>query len=493
MGIGLNVGHAMGAITVGNVLICAYICLILGPGWKYHLGFSVSERISFGIYGSILPVLVRIILSIVLYGAQSWLGGLSVVVLLSGMSKQFLNMKNTFPASVGMSTRDFIGFLLFQLIQMSFLTVAPHKLDMLLVSSCAATFVAFIAMLILCIHNSGNVGPLVTEQLYLTPTTTERMWLYAISIWIGALSPDIMNQNDFSRYSKSPSLMNWGVVVAILAAGTFVPLTGLLCASATKGEYGYAKWMPTEIIIDWLHEHFNTSNRVIAITFGFIFLMSQLSFNVVANGFAGGMGMAGICPKYINIKRGAFITAVLSWVVHPWSFYGDSSIFLDVMSSMGVITIPIIAISVADFLWVRHLKIPVLDLYTDAKDGTFFYWFGLNWRAILVWVISVALGLPGLISNFGTKKVPRIFVYLFQGNAIFSFVGPFVAYILICYLFPVKLGQTDVNKSVALPLTPENGPASVIENDGLSPQNSKVLDHILASEEQSTYSERAHP
>lgn len=441
--LGLNIRHAMGAITVSNLLICAYICLNSVPGWKYHIGFCVSQRITFGIYGYVIPVLVRIVLSVIFYGAQSWLGGVSVVVMLSGLSKLFLNLKNTFPSHVSMETRDFIGFVIFQLVQMLFLTIPPHKLDTLLVCSCGATFVAFITMLCICISDNHGIGPLLAQKVALSTSRTEWMWLYAISIWNGALSPDIMNQNDFSRYARSATQMNWGIIVAILTTGTVVPLAGLLCASATDGEYGSPKWMPTEIIIGWLHESYSARNRVVAVIFGLIFSSSQLAFNIVANGLAGGMAMTGICPKFINIRRGAFITALLSWVAQPWTYFNSSSIFMDVMCSLGIATNPIIAISVGDFLVVRNSNVPVLDLYNASSDGTFYFWRGINWRAMLVWVVTVAVGIPGMISNFGEKNIPRGFINFFYGNGVFSFLCPFIAYVVVCAVFPVNGGELD--------------------------------------------------
>lgn len=66
--------------------------------------------------GSYVGILLRIILSIVWYGSQAWLGGLCVSALLSSWSHDFLMMKNTLPESAHMVTRDLIGFVLFHLI-----------------------------------------------------------------------------------------------------------------------------------------------------------------------------------------------------------------------------------------------------------------------------------------------------------------------------------------------------------------------------------------
>lgn len=434
--LGLNVKHAMGAITLANLLISMYICLNSVAGTRYRIGFSVSQRMVFGIYGSIFSIIVRFMLSLILYGAQSWLGGILLVVALSGFSRLFLNMKNTFSLGLNMTTRDFCGFLVFNIVQMAFLLSKPHKIDRLLVYSCGATFVAFITILGLCISNNHGLGPLYHQRVNMPSERTFWAWLYAIATWYGALSPDIMNLNDFSRYARSPERMNWGTVAAIMTTGSFVPVAGLLCASATEGTYGTPLWLPTDIILRWLQETYSTKNRAIAVIFGLIFCSSQLSFNIVANGFAGGMSIAGIIPKYATIRKGAFITALVSWAAQPWNFYNSSSVFVKLMSSIGVITTPVIALSIADFMVIRRSVIRVQHLYSSSPEDSFYFWKGFNLRSIAVWLGGVAIGLPGMIFNFSSHVKPDVALKLFFGHALFSFVGTFIAYLAVCYVFP---------------------------------------------------------
>lgn len=72
-------------------------------------------------YGAHVGIILRIILSIVWYGSQAWLGGLCVSALLSSLSYSFLNMENTFPESSCMLKRDFLGFVIFHIISIPFL------------------------------------------------------------------------------------------------------------------------------------------------------------------------------------------------------------------------------------------------------------------------------------------------------------------------------------------------------------------------------------
>lgn len=47
-------------------------------------------------------------------------------------------------------------------------------------------------------------------------------------------------------------------------------------------------------------------------------IISQLSINVVGNVLAGGLDVAAMFPKHVNLRRGAYIIAALSVLPNPW-------------------------------------------------------------------------------------------------------------------------------------------------------------------------------
>lgn len=443
-GLGLNIGHVMGALTLGNILICVYTCLNSKPGSKYHIGYTVCQRMIFGIYGSSVGIVIRIILSIVFYGSQSWLGGLALVVVFSSFSENYMNLENTFPESLAMTTRDFIGFLAFQIIQMFFYLMRPEKMNSWVNGACIITFISFVGVLVACLAKNHGPGPIYHQKVTMSGWETGWMWLKGMTIWYGALSPDVTNQSDYSRFASSTKKMHWGIITSVMITGTFVPLAGLLCASATQELYGQALWLPTDIVLQWLSDNYSSGCRAAAFFLGFSFAASQMAFNVIANGFAGGMNLSGIYPKFLNIKRGAVITALLSWAVQPWNFYNTSSVFISVMSSFGVVVTPIIAIIIADFYLIRKSVIPLLELYTTDKEGTFYYNKGVNWRAICVWLAGVAPGIPGLVASVKLDAdVPLGLMNFYFGNILFAFICPFILYLIVAKVFPVKVGTDD--------------------------------------------------
>ncbi|OAL39996.1 hypothetical protein AYO20_00909 [Fonsecaea nubica] len=62
-------------IWAGYILTGIFVSLGGRMGAMYHISFPVAIRSSFGIYGSIWPVLNRIVLAIIWYSVQGWIGG----------------------------------------------------------------------------------------------------------------------------------------------------------------------------------------------------------------------------------------------------------------------------------------------------------------------------------------------------------------------------------------------------------------------------------
>lgn len=52
------------------------------------------------------------------------------------------------------------------------------------------------------------------------------------------------------------------------------------------------------------------------------------------------MDMAGLWPKYINIRRGSYIMACIGIATQPWQLLSTADKFLKVLSGFGVFMAP---------------------------------------------------------------------------------------------------------------------------------------------------------
>jgi cytosine/uracil/thiamine/allantoin permease len=67
---GLSVPQAMVVIVVGRLLIAGFSTLVAWAGLKWHIGFTVQNRYTWGMKGSYIPLLQRILLNFIWNAVQ---------------------------------------------------------------------------------------------------------------------------------------------------------------------------------------------------------------------------------------------------------------------------------------------------------------------------------------------------------------------------------------------------------------------------------------
>lgn len=443
--LGLNGNHSMGIVVIANVII-SIVSVVCGYfGARYHIGYSVFQRVIFGVRGSCLGVLIRSILSVVWCASQAWLGGLCVNVVICSWSKSYLEWENTFPDSVPMTNQELCGFVIYMGITIPTILSKPEKLDWLLAAGSICVFFMGIGITCWAVHeNDGHYGSLMSAEMTLSSSDLGWAWIYALSIWYSSLTAGISNQCDYSRFNKSPVLSSLGIMIGNQVLGFVIPLLGILSASAIYEQRQEYYWMPNDICMMWLEDNYSPKARAGAFFCGLALVVSQLGINSVGNAISGGMDLASLFPRYINIRRGAIICLLLSWPTQPWLFYNADSVFLTVMSSFSVFVTPLIAVFICDFYVVRKRIIKLTDCYINSKDSIYWFELGVNWRSIASLLIGMAPGLPGLINAANPSiSLNTGGMRLYQGSFIFQFLVGFTAHYLINLVFKVKVGEED--------------------------------------------------
>lgn len=79
---GLSWWQSWLCVWTGYTIAACFVCLTGRIGAKYHISFPVVSRASFGIWGSLWPVLNRAGMSCVWYGVQAWIGGTCVYLMI---------------------------------------------------------------------------------------------------------------------------------------------------------------------------------------------------------------------------------------------------------------------------------------------------------------------------------------------------------------------------------------------------------------------------
>ncbi|KAJ1533422.1 thiamine transporter [Saccharomyces cerevisiae] len=437
--VGLSYSETIGAFIIADLLTILFALANSCPGYDWKVGFTLAQRFVFGIYGSALGIIIRILMSIVYYGSNAWLGGLCVNMILDSWSHHYLHLPNTLSSKVAMTTKELIGFIIFHILTAFCYFMKPYHMNYILIWSCVGTFFAMLGMVIYLTKSAHGVGDLFTST-HSTVTGSKKAWawVYPISYWYGSVSPGCTNQSDFSRFGSSNCAIWTGTIVALLIPATLIPVFGIIGASACEKLYGQTFWMPMDIFDNWLTTNYSAGARAATFFCGFCFVMSQISYTISNCGFASGMDLAGLLPKYVDIKRGAIFAACVSWACLPWNFYNSSSTFLTVMSSFGVVMTPIITVMICDNFLIRKRQYSVTNAF--VLKGEYYFTKGVNWRAIVAWVCGMAPGLPGIAWEVNNDYFHNTgIINFFYGDSFFSFLISFFVYWGLCLLFPFKI------------------------------------------------------
>ncbi|RDW83488.1 hypothetical protein BP5796_04979 [Coleophoma crateriformis] len=430
--IGLTAGQALGAVLLGASFasLNAFLCGEMGR--QHYIGYTMMGRATWGLYGSYLCIFLSVVQSLIYFGIQSFYGGQATVLLLNAIFPSFLRMKNTLPASAGITTPNLIGFLVFMAIFAPIVAVPPHKLGKLLLPVFACTCVTFAGVLGWALHANGGPGNLVAPAIAITPLANRYAFVSGISQVAGAYTGGSVRLSDWTRFTATPQAPRVGMVIAQPLSLTIGALVGVLVTSATYELI--LEWNPLLILQYVQTIQYTPACRAGTFFAGLGFLASQLFVNLTQNCVSTGMDLAGSLPRFITLRRGGFIVCIVGVVIQPWRFLGSAATFLSVIGTFAVFLAPMTAILVTDYWLIRRRKVKIPDLY--RADGIFWYHYGLNWKAFLVFFCCIAPSFPGLINSVNGMHISIGLQHFFSCTYFFGYTSAVLLFWGISTIFP---------------------------------------------------------
>lgn len=291
------------------------------------------------------------------------------------------------PASTAMTTAQFVGYIIFFVLSLPFIWIKPHKLRWFLQATSASAIIFFLCFLIWALATMGSDGFGDTlqsqNQLPATGGPQSIAWLmvYGIISTVGAIATGILNNNDYTRLARKPYHASWGQAIPFSFYAIVSAIFGILVVAATQQRLGAPEWNPPTILAKLLEKDPSSGTRAVIFFSGLALFLSQLGNNVPGSALAGGIDLASVFPRYINIRRGAYITAILSPIVNPWRLVGTATTFLSVVAGYGVFLAPMTGILVANYWLINRRKLDVDSLYRGDSSSIYWYKSGVNWRA----------------------------------------------------------------------------------------------------------------
>lgn len=316
---------------------------------------------------------------------QAWIGGSCVYVVLQAIWPSLENrIPNHMPASTGMTTAQFVSYIVFCIISLPIIWIRPHKLTKFFYVSSSTVLVFELVLLIWSLATMGpsGFGDTISGKAAVQDASKGWSVVYGIISCIGGISAGILNQNDYARFSRTPRDAIMAQIICPTIYATITPIVGILVTAATQERYGAPLWnLPG--LLTAIQVTGGSRSRAAVFFAGVALVISQFGINIPGNALSGGFDFAALFPKYLNIRRGAYITALLSMVVNPWQLLSSASTFLAVLSSYSVFLGPMIGLMISSYYLVNRQRINVDHLYLGNSQSVYWFWHGINWRAIV--------------------------------------------------------------------------------------------------------------
>ncbi|KAK8144861.1 hypothetical protein G3M48_005224 [Beauveria asiatica] len=438
--LGLSWWQAVICIVVGNLIALAAVLTNSMAGSRYHIGFPVISRSIWGMWGSQFTIWNRIFLSIV--WSVSFPMSLLTPTNLAAVDE---HVHNTMPTGSHLTTARFMSYAIFFVISLPFIWIRPHRLQWFLNSTSLVALVFYITLLIWALSTMGpsGFGSTITEDKPNPPSgpdSTAWVMVSGIVATVGSIAAGILNQNDYTRLARSSRDAKWGQIIAYPIYSIGSSIVGILVVAATQDRLGKEHWYLPGLMAHLVRNDPTPAARAGVFFSGLALTFSQLGSNVLGNALAGGIDLAAVFPRYLNIRRGAYITAILSPIVNPWRMVDTATVFISVMSGYGVFLAPMTGMMVASYYVVHRQKLDVDDLFRGNSSSKYWYSRGINWRAPISWAIGVGPCVPGFVTSVNSSvNVPDSIRELYMTNYLYGFFSSALVFVALHAIFPVRV------------------------------------------------------
>ncbi len=416
---GMTWWQAMVVILLGNVIVLIPMILNAHAGTKYGISFPVLCRASFGVRGANVAAMLRAIVACGWFGIQTWIGALALDAL----------MKAAWPGWAQIPGSIAIAFAVFWGIQVLIILKGTEGIKILEAWSAPLLLGGGALLLWWAIRNGGGLANILSESQKLQKGQGQFWALFpaALTANVGYWATLSLNIPDFTRYAKSQRSQAIGQALGLPTTMTAFAFIGVAVTSATIVIFGKAIWDPIELV--------SRIGRAPVIIFAaLVVLAAQLTTNMAANVVSPSNDFSNLSPRRISYVTGGLITAVLGIVMMPWKLYSDAAAYiftwlLGYSSLMGALG----GILIADYWIIRRQQLDVDDLF--RLRGRYTYMNGINPRAIIALVLSIAPVVPGFIRAVttpgGAVANPTFFDRIYSYAWFVTFFLSFVIYWLL--------------------------------------------------------------
>lgn len=394
--LGLAGWQVFASLLFGILIVQGLANLIGEPSRRHAIPFPVMARMTFGVYGSNIPALIRGIIAVVWYGIQTYLASAALMVCVLYFFPEWkIYAENDI---LGLSTLGWICFLVMWSAQTALFIADMRAIRVFIDWAGPIVYVVMLVMMIWVVAEAGweNISFTLSDQ---TLSFGESMWalVVGISLIVAYFAGPTLNFGDFSRYCRSDRDMHWGNFWGLPINFVFFSSIAVITISGTPVIFG-------ELIMDPIQLLGKLDSKMLTLLLGFTLLVATVGVNVVANFVSAAFDISNLAPSKITWRRGGFIASILAVAILPWHLFHSPEVIHSTIDVLAGFIGPVYGVIIVDYYRVKARHIEVHDLYNDREGGRYWYTRGWNLKAVAALiaggVFSMLFQLSPVFANF---------------------------------------------------------------------------------------------
>lgn len=434
---GMNWWQAVLTIFLGNTIVLLPMVANAHAGTKYGIPFPVYCRASFGILGANIPAILRALVACGWFGIQAWIGGWAIYKILT----VYFPAWETLPTPIfGLNVPQALCFLFFWSINIFVIYKGIDSIRLLLNIKAPLLIVLGLVLLGWAYSAAGGFGPMLHEPSAFDAGGPQagKFWGFffpALTGVVGFWATLSLNIPDFTRYSRSQRDQVMGQAVGLPTTMGLYSFIGVAVTSATVVIYGEKIWDPVVLMAKF-------TNPLVLVLAMAALCVATLATNIAANVVSPANDFAHLAPRYIDFRRGGYLTGVIGILIQPWKLVADPTGYIFTWlvaysSLLGAVG----GVMIADYFVIRKTELHLEELY----EGTGRYWYrgGFNPMAIIALVVGILPCVPGFLGTVQLLTVDPFWIELYHYAWFIGFGASFLTYLLLM--------KTQANTSATTP------------------------------------------
>ena len=374
---GLNGWAVFAAIILAGFIVMYLVNLSGRPSVKYGIPYPVFARVSMGVFGANFPAMIRGIVAIFWYGAQTYFASTAIALLLTALTGT-----EGGKTVLGLNLIDWVSYLFVWCFQMFLFWKGVNWIRHFLNWAGPMVYVVMVGLMIVIWIKAG--GNLLTETGNIFRGTgadyhgtSLSAFVAIVGTMVAYFAAVVINFGDFGRFVRSEKEMKKGNLIGLPLNIAFFSFIALMVTAGTVVIFGEQLTNPTDMVA-------RVNSLPLTIVAAITFFMATIGINLVANFVPPAYDIANLFPSKINFKIGGLITALIAFPIGAlWvSVISQLGIF-GFVNTLGAILAPMYGIMVSDYYFVKKQNLNLQDLFSTDPKGTYYYNGGWNRKALV--------------------------------------------------------------------------------------------------------------